>query len=237
MISLNGQAVATLAISNLDAIGGKSMRRFGMSLAAVTIGFWVAAPVVSADEWRALFNGKDLSGWKAVDGPLASWKVEDGMLYCSGGGGGWLSTTDQYANFEVELQFRVPPSGNSGVFLRAPHQGNPAYAGMEIQVLDDLALEYAKLQPFQYCGSLYGVAAPKVRASKKPGEWQSMHITCNGRNVQVKLNDTLIVDANLDEHKDQEAEHPGILRTAGYIGLQNHGTRLDFKNVRLRVLP
>jgi hypothetical protein len=55
--------------------------------------------------------------------------------------------------------------------------------------------------------------------------------------VQVKLNEKLIVDANLDEHKDQEVEHPGILRATGYIGLQNHGTRLDFKDIRLRVLP
>src|SRR5690349_15845518 len=62
-----------------------------------------------AAEWKNLFNGQDLSGWKAVDGPLASWKVEDGLLYCSGGGGGWLSTTDEYGNFELHVEFRVPP--------------------------------------------------------------------------------------------------------------------------------
>lgn len=192
---------------------------------------------VRAADWKTLFGGSDLSGWKAVDGPMASWKVDDGMLYCSGGGGGWLSTTDEYANFELELEFRVPPGGNSGVFLRAPHQGNPAFAGMEIQILDDEAPEYAKLQPFQYCGSLYGVAAPSKRASKKAGEWQSIHIVCNSRNVKVQLNGTPIVDANLDEHQDKLKEHPGILRSKGYVGLQNHGTRLDFKNVRLRELP
>jgi hypothetical protein len=64
-----------------------------------------------------------------------------------------------------------------------------------------------------------------------------MQIVCNGRTVKVALNGTPIVDANLDQHKDKEAEHPGILRATGYVGLQNHGTRLDFKNVRLRVLP
>jgi hypothetical protein len=192
---------------------------------------------VRAAEWKTLFGGADLSGWQAVDGPMASWKVEDGLLFCSGGGGGWLSTTDEYSNFELELQFRVPPGGNSGVFLRAPHQGNPAFAGMEIQILDDDAPEYAQLQPFQYCGSLYGVAAPKVRASKKIGEWQTMHVVCNGHNVKVKLNGTPIVDANLDEHKDKEAEHTGIRRSKGYVGLQNHGTRLDFKDVRMRELP
>src|SRR5262249_48096925 len=129
------------------------------------------------------------------------------------------------------------PGGNSGVFLRAPHHGNPAFAGMEIQILDDEAPEYAKLQAFQYCGSLYGVAAPKSRASKKAGEWQTMKIVANGRKVQVSLNGTPIVDANLDEHPDKLAEHPGIKRNSGFVGLQNHGTRLDFRNVRLRELP
>ncbi len=212
------------------------MHRLSLQFAA-TLAMLATASEASGDEWKTLFNGKDLSGWKAVDGPMAGWKVEDGMLYCSGGGGGWLSTLDEYTNFEIELQFRVPPGGNSGVFLRAPHQGNPAFAGMEIQILDDESPEYAKLQPFQYCGSLYGIAAPKSRVSKKAGEWQKMAIKCSGRNVQVKLNDTLIVDANLDQHQDQLGPHPGINRAKGYVGLQNHGTRLDFKDVRLRVLP
>lgn len=197
----------------------------------------MATTDVRAAEWTSLFNGKDLTGWQAVDGPVASWKVEDGLLYCSGGGGGWLSTDKQFANFEIELEFRVPPGGNSGVFLRAPHQGNPAFAGMEVQVLDDAAKEYEALQPFQYCGSLYGVAAPKMRVSKPDGQWQKMHITCSGRNVKVVLNGTPIVDANLDQHPDKEAEHPGIKRDKGYVGLQNHGTRLDYRNIRLRELP
>jgi hypothetical protein len=190
-----------------------------------------------AADWTTLFNGKDLTGWKAVDGPMASWKVEDGVLFCSGGGGGWLSTEREYANCEIELEFRVPPGGNSGVFLRAPHQGNPAFAGMEIQILDDAAPEYAELQPYQYCGSLYGIAAPASRASKPAGEWQKLHIKCDGRRVQATLNGTPIVEANLDEHKDKESSHPGIRRASGYVGLQNHGTRLDFRNIRLRELP
>jgi hypothetical protein len=199
--------------------------------------FASAALTVAAGEWKPLFNGKDLSGWQAIDGPISSWKVEDGVLFCSGGGGGWLSTDKEYANFEIELEFRVPPGGNSGVFLRAPHQGNPAFAGMEIQVLDDAAPEYAKLQPYQYCGSLYGIAAPKTRESKPAGQWQKLAVTCNGRRVQVTLNGKAIVDANLDEHPDKVAEHPGIKRAGGYVGLQNHGTRLDYRNVRLRELP
>jgi hypothetical protein len=211
-------------------------RRLLNVLAGTFVALSTSTQASAADAWKALFNGRDLSGWTAVDGPMASWKSEGPIVYCSGGGG-WLSTDDEFANVEVELEFRVPPGGNSGLFLRAPHEGNPAFAGMEIQILDDEAPEYAELQPFQYCGSLYGVAAPRVRASKKAGEWQTMHVVCAGRNVKVKLNDTPIIDANLDEHDDKEAEHPGILRSKGYVGLQNHGTRLDFRNVRLKVLP
>lgn len=200
----------------------------------------LAGPFVAtcdAAEWQTIFNGKDLSGWQAIDGPLASWKVEDGLLYCSGGGGGWLSTEKEYANFEIELEFRVPAGGNSGVFLRAPHQGNPAFAGMEVQILDDAAPEYAKLEKYQYEGSLYGISAPTKRASKPAGEWQKMHIRCDGKQVEVTLNGTPIVSAKLDQHPDKVASHPGILRDRGHVGLQNHGTRLDFRNIRLRELP
>jgi hypothetical protein len=204
---------------------------------ALLLGSIALVPRAQAGDWKPLFNGKDLTGWKAIDGPQETWKAEDGMLVCTGGGGAWLSTTDEYANYELELEFRVPPGGNSGVFLRSPHKGNPAYAGMEIQILDDEDEQYANLQPFQYCGSIYGIQAPKSRVSKKAGQWQKVHIVCDGRKVKVTLNDTPIVDANLDQYKDKEAEHPGITRTIGYVGLQNHGSRLEFKNLRIRTLP
>jgi len=198
----------------------------------VLTGGWARAE----QEWQPLFNGQDLSGWTAVDGPLAGWKVEDGVLYCSGEGGGWLSTEKEYADFELKLEFRVPKGGNSGVFLRAPHEGNPAYAGMEIQVLDDYADEYKELQPFQFCGSLYGVAAADPRVTKPAGEWQTMHIVCQGNVVKVVLNEETVVQADLSAHPDKEEEHPGLLRKAGHVGLQNHGSRLDYRHVEIREL-
>jgi hypothetical protein len=194
------------------------------------------APAVQAADWKPLFNGQDLNGWKAIDGPAGSWHVEDGLLVCSGQGSGWLSTDAQYANFELELEFRVPAGGNSGVFLRAPHEGNPAYAGMEIQILDDFDAQYANLKPAQYCGSLYDVVAAQPRVTKKAGEWQKMAITCNGNRVKVTLNGTQIVDADLAAHPDKLATHPGLKRPSGYVGLQNHSSRLDFRNLRIREL-
>lgn len=198
-------------------------------------------------EWRALFNGRDLSGWEQVGGRPGSWTVENGILVCKGGGGGWLSTTRQFADFELDLQFRLPPGGNSGVFLRAPRRGNPAYVGMEIQVLDDYAPGYANLRPTQYAGSIYDVvpAWPAVakksdpalwskRATKKAGEWQRMTILCHGRKVRVTLNGKVVVDANLDDYPDKVKRHPGLKRTKGYIGLQNHGSRLEYRDIRIR---
>lgn len=181
----------------------------------------------------ALFNGKDLSGWQIIHGKAGTWKVENEVLYTEGEGGGWISTTREFENFKLALDFRVPPDGNSGVFLRAPHEGDPAYTGMEVQVLDDYAVKYAQLKPWQYCGSVYAVQAPSERSSKPANEWQHYAIVCNGPRVQVTLNGKPIVDANLIEHMDKEKSHPGLKRRGGFIGLQNHSTRVEYRKISL----
>jgi len=183
-----------------------------------------------------LFNGIDLTGWQVIGNTPDSWKVEDGILYTDGGSGGWISTTKEYDNFRLELEFRVPPDGNSGVFIRAPREGDPAYTGMEIQVLDDAAPMYATLQPWQYTGSIYGVVAPSGRFSKPANEWQKMVIVCDGPKVTVNLNDHEIINANLIVHMDQENTHPGLKNRKGYIGLQNHSTKIEYRKVWIEEL-
>ena len=166
--------------------------------------------------------------------PGGTWyKVENGILYTEGEGGGWISTTSEYENFKLELDFRVPPGGNSGVFLRAPHEGDPAFTGMEVQVLDDYAAKWAQLKTWQYTGSIYAVQAPTERVSKPANEWQHYEIVCNGPRVQVTLNGKQIVDANLIEHMDKESSHPGLKRRRGFIGMQNHSTRVEYRNITL----
>ncbi|HEX73363.1 MAG TPA: DUF1080 domain-containing protein, partial [Candidatus Hydrogenedentes bacterium] len=162
--------------------------------------------------------------------------VDNGVLYTEGGKGGWLSTTREYGDFELLLEFRVPPDGNSGVFVRAPRHGNPAFEGFEVQILDDDATAYGNLKPWQYCGSIYAVAAPSHRASLAAGVWQTMHIRAQGSRVSVCLNGQPIVDADLKDHLDKLPEHPGLARSSGYLGLQNHGSRLDFRNLWIREL-
>lgn len=181
---------------------------------------------------ESLFNGEDLSGWERASDDAGEWHAEDGLLYTEGGGG-WLSTTERYDNFKLELEYRLPEGGNSGVFLRAPREGNPAYEGLEIQLLDDEAEPYAGLEPWQYTGSIYDVKAPSKKASKKAGEWQKMEIIADGSEFKVRLNGVTINKANLVHHMNRVDEHPGLKRRSGYIGLQNHNSRVEFRNITI----
>ena len=204
-----------------------------------------AAPAAwSADKeappgFEPLFNGKDLTGWKVnKGGNMKVWGAEDGILYVQGSGGGWLMTEKEYADFDLQLEYKVPEKGNSGVALRSPMEGNPAYAGMEIQILDDVwhKANYKGLRPTQLTGSIYDVVAPSKEAIKPVGEWNKMHIIAKGRHVTVELNGTKIVDANLDDHKKRADEHPGLLREKGHLGLQSHDGRVEFRNLYVKSL-
>jgi hypothetical protein len=188
--------------------------------------------------YTALFNGQDLTGWKVLGGKLDRWGAEGGLLFTKGGGGGWLMTDKEYSDFDLKLEFKLPKAGNSGVALRSPFEGNPAYAGMEIQILDDAwHLEKLKdLRKTQLTGSIYGVVPPSKDALKPIGEWNQFHITAKGRQVTIRLNGVTIVDANLDDHKDQAKEHPGLLRTKGHLGLQSHDGRVEFRNIHVKTL-
>lgn len=209
----------------------------GYELWAEMIEPHVAEMLGEVDDFEPLFNGTDLTGWEQVGGDEPVWFAHDGILYTDGKeGGGWLSTKRQYGDFVLELEFRVPENGNSGVFIRAPREGNPAFAGNEIQVLDDYGPVYVDmdLKPYQYTGSLYSTEAPERRVTKPAGEWQTMRIYAQGPVVRVTLNDVLVTIANQDEHPEKLEEHPGLKRYEGYIGLQNHDTRLDYRNLRIR---
>ena len=185
--------------------------------------------------WKPLFDGTSLNGWQVIGGPADAWAAENGLLYTTPDGEGWLATQNEYANFELLLEFKVPEGGNSGVFIRAPKEGNPAFEGSEVQVLDDYADEYKELKPWQFCGSVYATAAPSERVTRPAGEWQEMRIRAEGPRVQVWLNGTHIVETDLSKQQDKLADHPGLVRETGFIGLQNHGSRLDYRDLEIRV--
>jgi hypothetical protein len=177
-----------------------------------------------------------LAGWQQIGGEPGSWRFAKGVLWTAGDGGGWLSTVRQYDDFKLSLEFKIAEGGNSGVFIRAPHGGDPAYAGMEVQILDDYAEQHEGLAPGQFTGSIYDVQAPSERASKPAGQWQKMVIVCQGSLVKVVLNGRQIVDTDLTYFPYKYAAHPGLTRAAGYVGLQSHGSRVEFRDIRIEPL-
>jgi hypothetical protein len=194
--------------------------------------FLLAGSLLGAQEpkgWKPLWNGKDLAGWETVGKTEGKWIVEQETLVCTGGGSGWLSTKEEYGDFELELEFNVSVGGNSGVFIRAPREGRTSEVGMEIQILDDDAPIHKDIKPYQHTASIYGVVAPSKAAQKKAGEWNSMAIRCKGNQVTVTLNGEKVVDADMSAY-EKLVRRP----RKGYIGLQNHGTRCEFRGLRLR---
>jgi hypothetical protein len=183
----------------------------------------------------SLFNGKDLSGWKPT-GKAEVWKVENGVLVCEGGGGGWLLTEKDFANFELRCEYRwTKKGGNSGIALRTPDKGDPAYVGMEIQLIDDEGWP-GKLADYQHTGSIYDVQPAKPASNKPIGEWNSVRIICQGRQVIVEHNGKELVRANLDDYKSKFDRHPGLKRTQGKVGFQSYNVRVEFRNIYLKEL-
>jgi len=188
--------------------------------------------------FQLLFDGKSLEGWQ---GSLTGYEAKDGLLICKKEGGGFLYTGKEYSDFTFRFDFKLTPGANNGVGLRTPMGGDPAYVGMESQILDDTADQYKNLAPYQYHGSVYGVA-PAVRNRQKPvGEWNSQEITCQGKQVTIKLNGYTIVSVNTQDASTPKTmdgkDHPGLLRTQGYLCFCGHGATIEFKNVRIRELP
>jgi hypothetical protein len=189
--------------------------------------------------FQSLFNGKDLTGWQVNDkGDMKVWGAENGILYVNGSGGGWLMTDKEFSDFELRLEFKIPPKGNSGVALRSPLKGDPAYVGMEIQILDNdwYQKNYKGLKAVQHTGAIYGVVPPSKDVTKPVGEWNKYRIIAKGRQVTIELNGTTIVDANLDDQKEHYKQHPGLQRETGHLGLQSHDGRVEFRNIYVKPL-
>ena len=194
-----------------------------------------AIPGEAEDGFTPLFNGRDLTGWA---GDKTGYTVEDGAIVAAPAGGGNLYTENEYEDFTLRFEFKLTPGANNGIGIRTPPEGDAAYVGMEIQVLDDSAEIYKDLKPYQYHGSIYGVV-PARRGFQKPvGEWNSEEIVARGRMVKVVLNGMTIVEADLDEASAPRTmdgrDHPGLKRTSGRIAFCGHGSRVEFRNLRIR---
>ena len=214
---------------------------------AIVLAVVLAAAVQAEDKpaneapkgFTALFDGKSLDGWKAT-GKADAWAAEDGAIVCKGGGGGYLLTEKEYGDFEFRCEYKwSKQGGNSGVGIRTPNKGDPAYAGMEIQLIDDENWEKVnkfKLADYQHTGSIYDVQPAKLQANKPIGEWNTVKIVCQGRKVTIEQNAKELVNANLDDFEKKFDKHPGLKREKGHLGFQSYNIKVEFKNVYVKEL-
>lgn len=187
-----------------------------------------------------LFDGKSLANWKLVRGYGPGYVVRDGVLVCPADGGGNLYTEKEYANFVFRFEFKTEPGGNNGVGVRAPLEGDAAYAGVEIQILDDQHEKYrGKIKSEQHHGSVYDVLPARTGFLKPAGEWNAEEIMFDGPRVRVTLNGAIILDADLANVREEEVlkKHPGLKRTSGHIGFLGHGSLVEFRDIRIKTLP
>ena len=206
-----------------------------LALSAILLTACASAP--RGGGWTALFNGRDLTGWV---GDRDGYAAEDGLLVALKEGGGNLYYERPLSDFVLRFSFRLESGGNNGVGIRAEQGKDAAYHGMEIQILDDSAPQYATLQPWQYHGSVYGVVPARRGALRPLGEWNEEEIRAEGSRIRVTLNGEVIVDADLREAARDGTvdgrEHPGLFNPSGYIGFLGHGHRVEFRDIRLQEL-
>lgn len=211
-------------------------RGLGLLTAAL---FLLAAGAANAQGFVKLFDGKTLNGWTLVGGTGPGYIVRDGNLVVPKDGGGNLFTEKEYKDFVFRCQFKTEPGGNNGVGIRAPLEGDAAYVGMEVQVLDDSHPMYANLLPGQYCGSVYRVFAVKRGALKKAGEWNQYEISAIGPEIKIKLNGQLVTEGDVTKITDPATllEHPGCRRDRGHIGFLGHGPEeVEFREIYVKDL-
>ena len=188
----------------------------------------------------ALFDGNNLNGWKLMRGHGPGYVVKDGVLVCPADGGGNLFTEKEYSNFVFRFEFKNSPGGNNGVGIRAPYEGDAAYQGMEIQILDDGHEMYkGKIKSEQHHGSVYDLIPARTGYLKPVGEWNEEEIMANGNRIRVTLNGVIILDADLGIVREEAAlkKHPGIKNKSGHIGFLGHGSLVEFRNIRVKALP
>ncbi len=189
--------------------------------------------------FESLFDGQSLFQWT---GNTIDYVPENGdlVIYPKRGGKGNIYTKKEYDNFHLKFEFKLTPGANNGLGIRAPLEGDAAYVGMELQLLDNTAKVYENLQPYQYHGSVYGIIPAKREYLRPLGEWNSEEVIAQGNRIQVILNGETIVDGDIAEatangtadHK----EHPGLFNKTGHIGFLGHGSELRFRNLRIKEL-
>lgn len=239
-ITVVGKTIATV-------INGKpAYSTDGIEIAAGHIGIQVEVPLggqfqfkniqITELKYTSLFNGRDFTGWEGAGQPAEQcWSVTDGTLVGLNQKGPWLRTLKQYDDFNLRMEYQVKPGANSGVYVRVPSDGNHHRdkeglppAGFEVQILDDSAEKYRKLKPYQFCGSVYDIAGATSHVCKPPENWNTLEINCHGQNITTTHNGVVIVEVTPEKFPLIK-----LRKVKGYLGLQNHGGGVKFRNIRI----
>ncbi|HYU09622.1 MAG TPA: DUF1080 domain-containing protein [Gemmatimonadales bacterium] len=196
--------------------------------------------------WRLLFDGKTTTGWRNYGKPTISdgWVVQDGALTRVGAGGD-IITSDEFKNFELSIDWKIEPGGNSGIFYRAADDTDEIYwNAVEMQVLDD-AKHPDGQSPVTSAGAAYDLY-PAPRGHVHPGgEWNTARLIVNGNHVEHWLNGVKLLEYELGS-RDWDSKvagskfkpHPRFGKNSqGHIGLQDHGNVVAYRNIKIRVLP
>jgi len=205
------------------------------------------------DGWQLLFNGKSLDGWKGYnhDSCGERWTVKDGELFCQGEGGGMgydIVTKKKFSDFELTLDWKISPQGNSGIFYHVVEDtafDNPYETSPEYQLIDDLGWP-EKLEEWQKTGADYAMhlADTTVKKLNPVGEWNTSKIIFNKGHVEHWLNGAKLLeftawddDWNKLRTEGKWKDYPAYGQSKeGAIGLQNHGSPIWFRNIKIRPL-
>ena len=186
-----------------------------------------------------LFDGSNLNNWI---GNKTGYLVDNGTMVVNpaGGSGGNLYTAKEYGDFEYRFEFQLTPGANNGLGIRTPTEGDAAYVGMELQILDNEADIYKNLQAYQYHGSVYGVIPARRGFLKPTGEWNEEVVMAKGSKIKVVLNGQVIMDGDIKEASKNgtadHREHPGLHNPKGHIGFLGHGSVVRFRNIRVKAM-
>lgn len=201
--------------------------------------------------WMLLFDGNDLNGWRTFKNKKGSWKAADGML-CSRSadeGNADLITDSVYTNFELDIDWKISPEGNSGILYMVTEDYDHSYlSGPEYQLIDDDGFP-EKIQDWQKTGANYAMQPPSVKAANKPGEWNHTKIIVNNGYVEHWLNGKKVVEYDLwsDTWKKQKAagkwkDDVGYAASkTGHIALQSSHSNVEtsgvcFRNIKIKRL-
>jgi len=225
------------------------MRLIGIVALAAACGLAPAEAGAAGDDgFVSLFDGKDLSAWTTAPG--GRWVVEDGTITLHGEMDGrehnseYLWTKEAYGDFIIELEFKIPEQANSGVFLRTSDKNDPVYTGIEVQVCNSYGRnEWGR---GNCAGAIYDCVAPVKNTVKEPGEWNDFRITCRKSYISIELNGELVTKMDLDRWTEPNKNPDGSpnkfdtplkdFARAGYVGLQDHGRPVWYRNIRIKRL-